>query len=319
MKLYCQLFSCFLFFAFLSGCGSKTISMEPKVTYGNPVYKHAGDLPQVKYESQLDAVDTINKSVEMTDEVFERLGDIMLSRGKHFPAFLNYERSLEKNNDNIRVEYKKGLALLAGKKNAEAGRQFQLVIKKQPDFAQAYEGLGRVDFLKKDYARGKLNFQRALELDPLLWNSYNFLGNIYDIQGKYDPAIKNYKTALIIKPGAGFIYNNLGVSLYLHGDNESAVKIFHQALTLNYTDKRVYNNLGLALAEMELYDKALEAFKNGGSEASAYNNLGYAYLKNGRRDKAEQSFTKAIEIDSQFYDIANENLKKSRRAARRAD
>ena len=304
---------CFFYifiFVILSGCGSKTISLKPEVTYGNPEFKNVSDLPQVKYKNQFNTPDTGNKAVEMTDVVYERLGDAMLARGEHFHAFLNYEKSLKKNKDNIRVEYKRGVALLAGDKSTEAGKAFQLVIQKQPGFALAYEGLGRVAFLKKEYDKGTLNFEKAIELDPLLWNSYNILGKIYDIQGKYDRAIKNYKTALTIKPQAGFIYNNLGVSLYLHGDYKSAVMAFHRALTLNHTSNRVYNNLGLALAEMELYDKALEAFKKGGSEAEAYNNLGYVYLKSGQRDKAKLSFTKAMEINPRFYETANENLKK---------
>ncbi len=56
-------------------------------------------------------------TVEMTDDAFERLGDVMLARGEYFLAVTNYERSLEKNRDNIQVEYKKGVALLAGEKN----------------------------------------------------------------------------------------------------------------------------------------------------------------------------------------------------------
>jgi tetratricopeptide (TPR) repeat protein len=317
IKIYCPIFLCSLFFVFLAGCGTKEISMEPKIKYGNPSYTHVKDLPQVKYDDLLDKDAEPDRpvemtTVEMTDDAFERLGDIMLARGEYFLAVTNYERSLKKNRNNIQAEYKKGLAFLAWEKNKEAAVQFQLVIEKQDDFAKAYEGLGRVNFLNKDYYKGINNFKKAIELDPLLWKSYNFLGNIYDVQGKYNPAVKEYKTAITIKPDAGFIYNNLGVSLYLQGNNKEAVKAFDKALELKYSNNRVYNNLGLTLGAMELYDKALESFKKAGSEAEAYNNLGCVYLKRGLKDKAARSFTKAIEISPQFYNLANENLKKCR-------
>jgi Flp pilus assembly protein TadD len=286
--------------------------MTPRITYGNPNYKHAKELPQNKYDPLLNAAEKIDTSIEMSGDAFERLGDLMLARKKYFPAFLNYEKSLEKNKDNIRVDYKKGLALLGHGKTTQAASQFQLVLKKQPDFAQAYEGLGRVNFSNKNYETGIINFKKALELDPLLWRSCNFLGNMYDGLGRHDQAVQQYKTALTLKPDAGFIYNNFGVSLYLWGDPKAAVKAFHQALKSKYTRQRVHNNLGLALAAMGRYNKALDAFKHGGSEAGAYNNLGYAYLKNGHRDKAVLCFKKAIELNPKFYVLASENLKKCR-------
>ena len=207
-KLYGSLF---IGVVCLTGCGAGTMNTPPKITYGNPNYKHAKELPQNKYDPLLDMADKINTPIEMSDDAFERLGDLMFAREKYFLAFLNYEKSLEKNKDNIRVDYKKGLALLGHGKTTQAASQFQLVLEKQPDFAQAYEGLGRINFSNKNYETGIINFKKALELDPLLWRSYNFLGNIYDGLGNHDLAIHQYKTALTLKPDAGFIYNNLGL------------------------------------------------------------------------------------------------------------
>ena len=52
------------------------------------------------------------KLPEMTGDEYERLGDTLLSRGKLHIAFMQYERSLKQNPGNLRVEYKKGLALI---------------------------------------------------------------------------------------------------------------------------------------------------------------------------------------------------------------
>ena len=72
------------------------------------------------------------KLPEMTSDEYERLGDTLLSKGKLHIAYLQYERSLKANPDNLRVKYKKGLALLMGKKSDEAIMQFKIVLERDP-------------------------------------------------------------------------------------------------------------------------------------------------------------------------------------------
>lgn len=295
----------------LTGCGTKTVMVEPRVTYGNPSQEHVRDIPQVRYKALSDSIEN-KKQPEIDADEYEKLGDALLSKGKYFMAYMQYENSFKKNKDNIRVVYKKGVALLGGGRNEEAQNIFQLILQEKPDFAPAHEGMGRVNFKNKVYHIAKLNFEKAIGLNPLLWRSYAYLGNLYDFKKEYDLAVKEYKTALTIKPDAGYIHNNMGVSLYLSGRYKDAVDSFYQALRSNYNSKKVYNNLGRAFVTLELYDKALEAFEKGGTEASAYNNIGVGYLNNGKTTKAAECFEKAIELSPRFYVLANENLKKCR-------
>jgi len=254
------------------------------------------------------------KLPEMTGDEYERLGDTLLSKGKLHIAFIQYERSLKQNPGNLRVEYKKGLALLLGKKNDEAINQFKIVLEKDTSFAMAYEGIGRALLNKNEYAEAEKNFQKALKLDSTLWKSYNFLGNIYDFQRKFEKAVRAYKSALAIKPDNGLLYNNLGVSYTLTGDYKKAVRSFNRAINQKYTKSKVYNNLGLAYANLKQYSEALQAFKQGGGMAKAYNNLGCIYMKNGMFEKAIHCFEKAIEVEPNFYTTANNNLKKAKAA-----
>jgi tetratricopeptide (TPR) repeat protein len=68
----------------------------------------------------------------------------------------------------------------------------------------------------------------------------------------------------------------------------------------------------MALANLEKYEEALQAFIKSGSEAQAFNNLGCILLDSGKLDKAIVCFEKAIELDPKFYAIAGENLTKAR-------
>ncbi|MEN8211971.1 MAG: tetratricopeptide repeat protein [Thermodesulfobacteriota bacterium] len=310
----------FLIFGFIcfavTGCSSKTVVLEPQVKYGNPSQDHIKDIPQIRYKEESDSAQSESnqgdKLPELNADEYEKLGDAMLSNGKYFIAFMQYENSLKENKGNLRVEYKKGVALLGANKLKEAQKQFQQVLQKKPDFAPAHEGMGRVNFKSRQYHIAKADFKKAVGLDPVLWRSYNYLGNLYDLDKEYDLAVRNYKTAITIRPDKGFLYNNLGVSLYMADKYQDAVESFYKALKLGYASRKIYNNLGRTFVDMELYDKALEAFKKGGSEAVAYNNVGVGLLNSGKTDKAAQYFRKAIELSPQFYVQANENLKKCR-------
>jgi Flp pilus assembly protein TadD len=294
----------FIFTIFvLSGC--VTVDKGYKV-------EGAESTAEMQISSKFDDELFSKKLPAMTANEYEMMGDSLLSKGNLHLAFLQYERSLECNPLNIRVEYKKGLTLLAGKKSDDAIKQFNIVLQKKPGHAAAYEGLGRAFFQKQHYGFAEKNFRKALELNPTLWKSRNFLGNIYDYQAKYEKAIHEYKSALTLKPKNGVLYNNLGVSYALAGKHLEAANAFNKALSVKYTKSKVYNNLGLALANLGRYAEALESFKKSGSEARAYNNLGCIYLSKGMIKEAVHCFEKAIEVDPVFYAKASENLNRAK-------
>jgi Flp pilus assembly protein TadD len=290
----------------LSGCIT--------VDKGNRI-ESVNEIPENQMSSAADDILFSQKLPEMTGDEYEMLGDALLKKGNLHIAFLQYEKSLQLNPNNIRVEYKKGLTLLKGIRSDDAIEQFNMVRQKDPDYALAYEGLGRAFFQKKDFKNAERHFREALQLNPKLWKSHNFLGNIYDYQRNYEKAAREYTAALSIRPGMGLLYNNLGVSYSLAAEYELAIKAFNNALSSNYTKGKVYNNLGLALANLERYSQALEAFKMGGGEARAYNNLGCIYLSKGKNEEAVRCFEKAIEIDPVFYAKAGVNLDRAKKGS----
>jgi len=252
-----------------------------------------------------------------TSAEYERLGDRFFSRGDLVKAFLNYEKAMQLDSENSRVQCKKGLSLVAGKINEDAIKEFKEVIRRDPGYAQAYEGLGLAYFQMKEYVKCEKYFKKSIELNPKLWKSQNYLGTIYDRQKKYKKAIQKYSAAIAVKPDEKILHNNLGVSYYLAGEYTRAVIAFNNALEHNNTDARTCNNLGLALARLGRYQEALDAFRKGENEARAHNNLGCIYLEQGKYRKAIDSFTKAIEINPAFYTKASDNLQKARRAFRK--
>lgn len=260
--------------------------------------------------SVYDKVHDDSENFQMTAQEHEQLGDASLKKGRLYIAFKQYEKALEKDRENIRLEYKKGLTLLLAKKYDDAIKQFKIVLNQDTEHAFSYLGIGTAYFKKKDYINGEIHLHTSAELNPSLWKAHNLLGNIYDRQKKYAMAISEYQKAIAINPYEGALDNNLGVSYTLYGDHENAVQAFESALRKKYCHEKVYNNLGIALSNLQKYDEAFSVFKKSLGEAPAYNNLGCIYMKLGKREEAIRCFEKAIEVNPRFYQKASDNLKK---------
>jgi tetratricopeptide (TPR) repeat protein len=292
----------------LTGCaGTKGFRMELETGKSNDFQK-IKELASEQANTPLPGQDL----PEISGNEYEQLGDALLSKRNYYLAYVHYEKALKLETGNNRIEYKKGLALLLGNKHDDAIEQFQTVIKKDPKFAKAYEGIGKAYFGKRDYPEAERYLQHAVKLEPTLWKSHTYIASIHEQRKDYKSAIAAYQLALDSSPNKGMIYNNIGYAYLLKGDYHRAVFGFKKALAHRYTNERVYNNLGMALAQLEKYEEALQAFIKSGSEAQAFNNLGCILLSKGKLDKAIVCFEKAIELDPKFYAIAGENLTKAR-------
>ena len=295
------------------GCGALKLDVTSnQVEYANPSYKHVRDLPINRYDKK-DGKPERAKEESLSAADYEQAGDLMLSKGNCYLAFMKYEKALAVMPGNIVLEFKRALTYLSAHKNEEALKGFRLVVEKQPDFAMAYEGIGIASFRLHKFNESETAFKKALALDPSSWKSHNFLGAVFDARNEHQKAVQSYKAALRIKPMVGFIYNNLGVSYSQTGAYHNAVQAFNRAIQLGYTPEKIYNNLGLAWVRLDRYGQALDNFRKGGTEAQAYNNLGCGYLSRKKYREAISCFEKAVCLDSSYYVVAGDNLTKAKR------
>lgn len=293
------------------GCaGGKGFRLEMEAGGSGSQKIRAAEIEQASWQAGEES--RLKELPEITGDEYEQLGDAHLNRGNLYLAYVQYEKSLKLKPGNVRVEYKKGLVLVMGERSDDAIVLFEAVLKKEPRFALAFEGLGRAYYQKRDFARAEASFRKAVELDHKLWRSYNYLGSLCDHRREYDQAAVEYLSAISIRPGEGSLYNNLGVSYSMAGKHEQAVAALARAIERGHREGKVFNNLGLALANLGRDEEALEAFKSGGSEAQAYNNMGCVYLERGRHAEAVRHFEKAIALDPAYYAKASDNLKKAR-------
>lgn len=256
--------------------------------------------------------------VKLSASQHEQVGDGFLRRNKPEMAFIHYNKALNLEPDNLDIRVKKADLLMVKGLDEQALAEYIKVLEVDADHAIANSSAGAVYFRAGLYDEARLHLEKAVRLNPMLWKAHNYLGILNDKEGNYDKAADHFATALDLHHGsdAAEIYNNLGVVHIARKQYGLAVDAFRRALKNGSVSARTYNNLGLALARMGRLDEALESFMYAGGESKANNNLGYVLLADDKPAKAVPYFEKAIELSTQYYVKAADNLKRARLAAR---
>jgi Flp pilus assembly protein TadD len=143
-------------------------------------------------------------------------------------------------------------------------------------------------------------FQKVILIDPNYVEAYNGMGVSYDLLGDFSGAAGSYQKALKLNPGLDYVQNNLGYSYLLQGDFDEAITSFKKAIALNTRGGRFHNNLGLAYALKGQFDLATAEFKLAGDEARAYYNIAQFYYKKGLYDEAKSRYAMALTLDPSF-------------------
>ncbi len=117
-------------------------------------------------------------------------------------------------------------------------------------FNLAWNNLGHMLLLKKDYAGAENAFQNALSctwFTPDKIELYNNLGDVYFKTGQYGQAIPNYQNSLDLSPNQPLVLNNLG-QCYLHNQQlDPALAAFQRAISLNPDYREAQLNLAMLL------------------------------------------------------------------------
>jgi len=203
--------------------------------------------------------------------------------------------------------------------------------------AEVYNALGYLNMKKEDYGKARQYLKHSLLLEPELSVAYYNLGRLAAKQSRYGAAEKHYKRALSLDDGQagawielGFINVHqkkkgsiikkyfesainldpndpepwIGLSKYyrLIDDKEAQLQAALQAYELQPEDGSICNTLGIAYECCDMYDDAIEAYKEGLIQDSlnrkAANNLGYIYEKNMNLEPKKKKYWKALAVEA---------------------
>ncbi len=214
--------------------------------------------------------------------------------------------SLFKSDEEKKQEYlKKGLDYENKNENEKAIKEFQNILKLDPNDEDALFNLGFIYSDMKEYHKSYEYFKKLINNNPKHIEAFNNLGLLFARQGKYSDALLVYDKGIEFNPEAAVLYNNKGNVLYDMGRYEEALKNFKKAGELD----PVFNE--------RLYHLGIDSFIKGGGiddaikklEESAQKNinhaktshdLGVAYLEKHMYDKAISAFNRALSIDPNY-------------------
>lgn len=186
-------------------------------------------------------------------------------------------------------------------------------LKKEPDASIAWNNLGSIKGLDKDYDGAIKDFTRAISVDPYYDRAFYNRGTSKKDLGMerndkviMESAILDFNIAIEINSDFQEAYTNRGFTKDLMGDQAGAIPDLDKAIKLNPKDPIAYINRGIAKGKTGRYKEAIDDFSYviqlSPNNYSAFSNRGIAHDQTGDTKKAIEDFNKAIGLNPKFTD-----------------
>ena len=115
----------------------------------------------------------------------------------------------------------------------EAIHYYQKAIDLDPNYLNAYVGLGGDYFEKRQFDLEVANYLKATEIDPKDAESFYWLGTAYEDTGNFDDAVAAYVTALKIQPDHMEALHDLAILYLAEGRVDEARELLPRISNLN--------------------------------------------------------------------------------------
>jgi len=141
------------------------------------------------------------------------------------------------------IAYNKGVGLLAEKRLLESKRFFEQAIALNPEFTEALNNLGIVDYYLGDLEGAEIYLDKAVMLRPVFVEALNNLGRVLTALKKDKKAIRIFSEVITLEPFHYQAWNNLGELYRNVGRIAKARACFRKALCCRSDFIDAHNNL----------------------------------------------------------------------------
>ncbi|TVR26491.1 MAG: serine/threonine-protein kinase [Balneolaceae bacterium] len=193
---------------------------------------------------------------------------------------------------------------------------FNRAIELDPEYAQAYAGLGEAYRRMYDETRDSewvdmaIQYsERAKEINNELAAVHVTLGMIQQATGRYDEAVNSFRRALELDSVNSDAYRGLARAYVQLGSIDQAEETYKRSIRLRPTYWAGYNQLGgfyygqgKFTEAVQQYEKVIELIPN---SSYGYSNLGVVYYYLEDYPKAIELFNKASEIEPGYFIWSN--------------
>lgn len=174
--------------------------------------------------------------------------------------------------------------------------------------ATLYEHAGISALRVGDMRQAVPLLDRATSFQNATWRAWNARGVAADYRREWDVADESYARAVDLAPQRAEVFNNSGWSLMVRGRWEDALTRLEQAASLDPKSVRIAHNLELARAAVSQDLPARRAGETDEDWAARLNDAGVIAKVRGDNRKAAAAFAQAVEVRSQYYERAANNL-----------
>ncbi|MBI4650565.1 tetratricopeptide repeat protein [Candidatus Desantisbacteria bacterium] len=241
-------------------------------------YENTGMLDKAKkYYDKI-----IKKEGVTYKDVSEKLDDLdfhklenNLEEEKYGEAIREAKKILEKNPNNIEIQYNLALSFEKKKFYNEAVQYFDDILKKQSDYLDVKERMKKIYIEKAD--------------------------KIFEM-GSYSDALRDYLESIKFDNSNNDDINfKIAICYFNMGEYDKAMEIIRRFVLKDSNNKLNHNLLGQIYTQKNMLDEAVSEFQKAISIdknfAEAYNNLGMVYIKKGMYQDAMKEFKTAVKID----------------------
>lgn len=185
---------------------------------------------------------------DATPEELEERGDSLREQKNYLDAIDYYEAALKKRDAAI-LNNKIGMVYLSMGDLKKAQKAIEKSIKRDKNYAEAYNNLGVVFYLRKKYRPAEKNYKKAIALRESA-SFHSNLGTVYMERKKYDQGMQEYQKAYELDPAVFERSSRTGVSARMQSPEDRA-RFF-------YVLAKLYAGQGDLDKSLEYLKKSLE-------------------------------------------------------------
>lgn len=181
-----------------------------------------------------------------------------------------------------------------------AVKAFQQAVQLDPEFGQAWYGLGCAHGLLEEHEQAITAYERSAEYagDKASLPLFN-MGNSFQAIGKFSEAAQAFHSAVQADPQLADGWINLGRILDDAGNHEAAIECYDNALASQPDDVTAHSNRGNSLRSVERFQDALDSYNRAlaldSSDFSALIGSGVCLVQCDRADEGLQKLQDTLE------------------------
>ena len=158
----------------------------------------------------------------MTVAELEKAGDACRAQKDYAQAIQYFNEALRKEPKNAVLYNKRGMAELKSDARQNAVADFERASKLNKKFADAFNNIGAVYFVEKNFGQATKYFKKAVALEETRATFHVNLGTAWFSQKKLDRAINEYARALELDPDALVQNARAGINAQVSNPEERA-------------------------------------------------------------------------------------------------